>query len=289
MLSIICNMRVNFISLYERKKNILLIINLNGREKLNLLTEIKMERWIIVYWFQFAFWIFRKFRFPPEIAKTHAENFAQFIHNLLHNRHIYIDRFPEMINEVFNQVVFVQFFASILILCSSVYYLSSHITVEDFVKLVIYTFCMFVQIYVYCWAGNEVILKVNHNFSTYKKTYSEKKKENNVLQQNDNWIIIYQSLPFVQSTGLSEAVYEINWTLVTVSEQKDLLMIMKHSTRSIKFTSSFLVTLSLESYANVSTTMDIFFDTAYEYNLRYSYTKKMLFYFIDSQNVLLCV
>ncbi|CAL1679058.1 unnamed protein product [Lasius platythorax] len=126
--------------------------------------------------------------------------------------HLCIIRFAEMVNEVFNQVVFVQFFASILILCSSVYYLSSHITVEDFVKLVIYTFCMFVQIYVYCWAGNEVILK---------------------------------------STGLSEAVYEINWTLVTVSEQKDLLMIMKRSTRPIKFTSSFLVTLSLESYVNI--------------------------------------
>ncbi|KAG5346794.1 OR94B protein, partial [Acromyrmex charruanus] len=94
------------------------------------------------------------------------------------------------------------------------YYLSSHLTVTDFTKLSIFTFCMFVQIFVYCWAGNEVILK---------------------------------------STGLSEAACQIDWILMTISERKDLLMIMKRSIRPIKFTSSFLVTLSLDSYANVST------------------------------------
>ncbi|KYN07117.1 hypothetical protein ALC62_01925, partial [Cyphomyrmex costatus] len=54
------------------------------------------------------------------------------------------------------------------------------------------------------------------------------------------------------STGLSEIVYHLDWMLMTINEQKDLLMIMKRSTKPIKFTSSFLVTLSLESYGNVS-------------------------------------
>ena len=77
-----------------------------------------------------------------------------------------------MVNEIFSEVLFVQFFSSILILCSSVYYLSSHLTVIDFTKLTIFTFCMFVQIFVYCWAGNEVILKVVITFFIYnKKTY----------------------------------------------------------------------------------------------------------------------
>jgi len=57
---------------------------------------------------------------------------------------------------------------------------------------------------------------------------------------------------FFQSTGLSEAIYEMDWILMPISKQKDLLMIMKRSTRPIKFTSSFLVTLSLESYGSVS-------------------------------------
>ncbi|XP_011705227.1 PREDICTED: odorant receptor Or2-like, partial [Wasmannia auropunctata] len=93
----------------------------------------------------------------------------------------------KMINDVFSQVIFVQFFVSILVF-------------------------MFVQIFIYCWAGNEVMLK---------------------------------------STGLGEAIYHMDWILMTISEQKDLLMIMKRSTRPIKFTSSFLVTLSLESYGNI--------------------------------------
>ncbi|XP_025989635.2 odorant receptor 46a isoform X2 [Solenopsis invicta] len=126
--------------------------------------------------------------------------------------HLYIIRFAKMVNKVFSQIVFIQFFVSILVLCTSVYYLSSHKTVTDFIKLGIYTSCMFVQIFMYCWAGNEIILK---------------------------------------SIGLSEAVYKMEWILLTISERKDLLMIMMRSTKPIKFTSSFLVTLSLESYATI--------------------------------------
>lgn len=163
-----------------------------------------------------------------------------------------------MVNEVFSQVLFVQFFASILILWTSVYYLSSHITVADFVKLVIYTFCMFVQIFVYCWAGNKVILKVNHNFFLHKKKCIQRQKKEQCYSRKNNLIILIVSNRaehWIKRRGIRNK-------LVTISEQKDLLMIMKRSTRPIKFTSSFLVTLSLDSYANISTTMDIFFDTA---------------------------
>ncbi|KMQ89939.1 odorant receptor isoform a [Lasius niger] len=130
--------------------------------------------------------------------------------HILH--HLCIIRLAKIINNVFSQVIFVQFFASILVLCLTLYHLSSHMTIADFVTLIVYTLCMFVQIFVYCWAGNEVMLK---------------------------------------STGLSETVYQIDWILMPINERKDLLMIMKRSTRPIKFTSSFLVTLSLESYGNV--------------------------------------
>ncbi|EZA59460.1 ObirOr5-E22 [Ooceraea biroi] len=125
--------------------------------------------------------------------------------------HLSIIRIAKMINDVFSEVIFVQFFASILVLCSSLYHLSSH-AIVDVAPLIVYAFCMFVQIFVYCWAGNEVILK---------------------------------------STELSEGVYQVDWTLITVSERRDLLMIMKRSTRPIKLTSSFLVTLSLTSYSNL--------------------------------------
>lgn len=44
----------------------------------------------------------------------------------------------------------------------------------------------------------------------------------------------------------------MNWFLLSINERKDLLMIMKRSTIPIKFTSSFLITFSLQSYSNVS-------------------------------------
>ncbi|KAL6431326.1 hypothetical protein ACFW04_007173 [Cataglyphis niger] len=71
---------------------------------------------------------------------------------------------------------------------------------------------MFVQIYIYCWSGNEVILK---------------------------------------SQNIGDAVYHVDWPLLSVSEKKDLLMIMMRDTIPIKFTSSFLITLSLQSYSNI--------------------------------------
>ncbi|XP_072762243.1 odorant receptor 43a-like isoform X2 [Anoplolepis gracilipes] len=130
--------------------------------------------------------------------------------HILH--HLYIIRLAKIINNVFSQVIFVQFFASIIILCTLLYYFSSHMTIIDISTLIVLLICMFVQIFVYCWAGNEVILK---------------------------------------STGLGEAVYQMDWILMPINEQKDLLVIMKRSTRPIKLSSSFLVTLSLESYCNL--------------------------------------
>ncbi|EFN79919.1 Odorant receptor 46a, isoform A [Harpegnathos saltator] len=141
---------------------------------------------------------------PP----LHEEMISGYIRH-----HLRIYEYARTVNGVFNQILFVQFFGSILTLCTSVYYLSSHIMESAAATLVIYTICMFVQIYVYCWSGNEVILK---------------------------------------STNVGDAIYHTDWPLLTISEKKDLLMIMRRSTIPIKFTSSFLITLSLQSYSNVS-------------------------------------
>ncbi|XP_032667638.1 odorant receptor 46a-like [Odontomachus brunneus] len=135
----------------------------------------------------------------------------ELISNYIHH-HLSIYQYAKMVNSVFNQVLFVQFFVSILVLCTSVYYLSSHIQESEAATIIIYTVCMFLQIYIYCWSGNEVILK---------------------------------------SASIGDAVYHTDWPLLSVSEKRDLLMIMKRSTIPIKFTSSFLVTLSLQSYGNI--------------------------------------
>nr|XP_012223384.1 PREDICTED: LOW QUALITY PROTEIN: odorant receptor 46a, isoform A-like [Linepithema humile] len=126
--------------------------------------------------------------------------------------HLSIYKFAKTVNVIFNQALFVQFFGSIIVLCTSVYYLASHITETESVTLVVYTICMFVQIYVYCWSGNEVILK---------------------------------------SMSIGDAIYRMNWPFLSINEKKELLMIMIRSSSPIKFTSSFLITLSLQSYTNI--------------------------------------
>ncbi|KAL6431347.1 hypothetical protein ACFW04_007176 [Cataglyphis niger] len=95
----------------------------------------------------------------PRISLNDTSNeTGRLSEHILH--HLCIIRLAKIINKIFSQVIFVQFFASILVLCSSLYHLSSHMTITDIATLIIYALCMFVQIFVYCWAGNEVILKV---------------------------------------------------------------------------------------------------------------------------------
>ncbi|KAG7189250.1 hypothetical protein KM043_008810 [Ampulex compressa] len=127
-------------------------------------------------------------------------------------------RFATTVNYIFNSVLFIQFFGSILVLCASVYYLSVALAVSvEFFGLVFYTICMFVQIFIYCWSGNEVTIK-SANFGT--------------------------------------TIYEIDWLSLTMNEKRSLMVVMKRSTIPIKFTSSFLVTLTLDSYTNVILVVD---------------------------------
>ncbi|XP_014485797.1 PREDICTED: uncharacterized protein LOC106750174 [Dinoponera quadriceps] len=138
---------------------------------------------------------------------------ATISEHIRHHLHIYT--YARKVNKVFNEVLFIQFFGSILVFCTSVYYLSAHLAQSEAAGIVVYIICMFVQIFLYCWSGNEVILKVR------------------------------------QSVGLGDAMYHTDWTSLSLSERKDLLMIMKCSMAPIKFTSSFLITLSLESYSSI--------------------------------------
>lgn len=68
--------------------------------------------------------------------------------------------YAKMVNVIYKQVLFIQFFVSVLVLCTSIYYISTHFTETESVTMLIYVFCMFVQIFLYCWSGNEVIVKV---------------------------------------------------------------------------------------------------------------------------------
>ncbi|EFN79921.1 Odorant receptor 46a, isoform A [Harpegnathos saltator] len=153
---------------------------------------------------------------PLALSKNQQTVISEHIHH-----HLIIYKYAKMVNRVFNQLLFVQFFGSIIVLCTSVYYISTHITEPEAMGIVVYTICMFAQIFIYCWAGNEVILK---------------------------------------SASLTDVVYHVNWSSLPVSKRKDLLMIMMRSTIPFKFTSSFLINLSLQSYGNILKTSYLAFN-----------------------------
>ncbi|GAB1867163.1 Odorant receptor [Camponotus japonicus] len=143
----------------------------------------------------------------PASSKIRKVAISEYIHH-----HLCIYKFAKTINMIFNQVFFIQFSGSILILCTSVYYVSMHMMESESATLIVYTFGMFVQIYLFCWSGNEVILK---------------------------------------SMNLGDAIYHTEWFLLSISDKKELMMIMMRSTIPVKFTSSFLITLSLQSFSSI--------------------------------------
>ena len=66
-----------------------------------------------------------------------------------------------MINEEFKLMIFVQFAVSTLTICMNLYILTgTNVSLEMIVKIIMFSSCMLTQIYILCWYGNEVELKV---------------------------------------------------------------------------------------------------------------------------------
>ncbi|KYN50614.1 hypothetical protein ALC57_12171, partial [Trachymyrmex cornetzi] len=54
----------------------------------------------------------------------------------------------------------VQFAVTVMVVCSNLYRMAMATEHMKFVPLIVYTGCMLTQIFIYCWFGNEVKLKV---------------------------------------------------------------------------------------------------------------------------------
>ncbi|KAF3054264.1 Odorant receptor 040 [Nylanderia fulva] len=128
--------------------------------------------------------------------------------------HIYIYKFARMVNAVFTVIMFVQFSLISLVLCMSVYTLSTMTSLFnlDFAYIFSYLCSMLTQIFLYCWYGNELTLK---------------------------------------STDVGTAIYEMDWTTLRVRVMKDLMIIMVRAGKPVKMSSGYLVTLTTESFMNI--------------------------------------
>ncbi|KAG5323693.1 OR94B protein, partial [Pseudoatta argentina] len=137
----------------------------------------------------------------------------QLIREIVHH-HRYVYRFAERINAVFTLMIFVQFTISSTVLCLCIYQmLTTNLLSVEFAYSSSYLGSMLIQIYLYCWFGNEVTLK---------------------------------------STEIGNAVYEMDWPMLPVDLMKTLLIIITQSVKPIKITSGYIITLSNESFMKVN-------------------------------------
>nr|XP_012232769.1 PREDICTED: odorant receptor Or2-like [Linepithema humile] len=136
----------------------------------------------------------------------------QLVRELVHH-HRYVYRFAKRINTVFTLMIFIQFTISSTVLCLSIYKMSTKSLLSlEFAWSLSYLGCMLMQIYLYCWFGNEVTLK---------------------------------------SAEVSSAIYEMDWPMLSTDLMKTLLIIIVRSKKPIIITSGQIVTLSNDSFMKI--------------------------------------
>ncbi|XP_078032555.1 uncharacterized protein LOC144467569 [Augochlora pura] len=136
----------------------------------------------------------------------------KILKNLIdHQLRIY--KFAHSVNTVFQYMILLQFMVSCIVLCLTIYKMSTaHSLDVNFAWSLSYLCSMLMQVYLYCWYGNEVTLK---------------------------------------STKVCDAIYQMDWTTLPVSIVKDLLMIMMRSRKPVKMSSAQVITLSTESFVTI--------------------------------------
>ncbi|XP_076284729.1 odorant receptor Or1-like [Lasioglossum baleicum] len=77
-----------------------------------------------------------------------------------HHHQLYV--YAASVNKTFNAVLFSQMIMSVSLVCFSIFQLTQTQLLADMIKNALYIFCPVLQIFYYCWYGNEVKRKV-HN------------------------------------------------------------------------------------------------------------------------------
>ncbi|XP_044010397.1 odorant receptor 4-like [Aphidius gifuensis] len=119
----------------------------------------------------------------------------------------------ERCNNIFSGIIFLQYSISSIVLCVSVVLLTQ-IEYNDpiFASTILYLVCMFFQIFILCYSGNQVT---------------------------------------IESMNVGDMVYCMDWTQFELSTKKNLMMIMKRTMHPVVFTSGYFVTLSIGSFTDL--------------------------------------
>ncbi|XP_046144666.1 uncharacterized protein LOC114872755 [Osmia bicornis bicornis] len=131
------------------------------------------------------------------LVKYHQE-IINFVHNL---------------NITFQYIVLIQFLVSSTVLCLSIYQMSTlDLFSMDMVFSYSYLGSMLMEVYLYCWFGNEMTLKSNE---------------------------------------VGDAIYQMDWTILPADILKDFLLIMTRSMKPVKISCGHIFILSVESFMSI--------------------------------------
>ncbi|KAI7815073.1 Odorant receptor Or9a [Rhyzopertha dominica] len=127
--------------------------------------------------------------------------------------HTSICEYVLRLDDVFSLTFLSQFLASIVAICNAGFELvHADLLSLEFPMIALFFLCIVMQLAMYCWFGNEVILK---------------------------------------SDEITRACYESNWEEFDASSKRTLLIIMERAKRPIVLTAAKFSTLSLTSFASV--------------------------------------
>ncbi|XP_070150161.1 odorant receptor 46a-like [Polyergus mexicanus] len=124
--------------------------------------------------------------------------------------HILVHTFVKKIGALFLWTIMVLFFFSMIILCTSIFLISKKKLFSiQFLSMILYFSSIMLQIFFYCWYGNELELK---------------------------------------SKNIANSIYFSNWTLTTSHERRSLILIMINSQKELTFSDKRIFTLSLDTF-----------------------------------------
>nr|QNL14995.1 olfactory receptor 51 [Aulacocentrum confusum] len=127
--------------------------------------------------------------------------------------HLCIVDFAEQVNDTFLYSIFLQFVVSSSVICADIYALTSEpLFSTGFLTVVFFSTIFIVQTFGYCFIGDIV---------------------------------------FHESGSIYSSIYQLDWTSLSPTLQKNLLLMMCRTSRPIQFSSGHLAVLSLDSFVAI--------------------------------------
>ncbi|XP_029665581.1 odorant receptor 94b-like [Formica exsecta] len=127
-------------------------------------------------------------------------------------QHCRIFRLAFLVNAKFRIIITIQFLMSMFEICFNLYQITLSKLDGRCIRLVLFMSCMLVEVFVYCWYGNEVKLK---------------------------------SLQFV------DKIFEMEWLTMDKNLKRCLIIMMARTIVPIEITSAYIISMDLDSFVSV--------------------------------------